>query len=228
MGLLVVVPTRGRPLRFRELMHEFIATRAVPSTRMLACVDDDDPTVRDYPVIPGDVGSYVVGPRQGFMPRLNFEALAEARVGSGVEAIASFGDDHVPRTIDWDAKLMHALTEMGGGVVYPNDGFQGARCATAPVLSAKLVRALGWYAPPSLAHFWVDDFWMDLGDELGRLRYLGDVLVEHMHPAAHKAEHDDTYGDNAIHVEHDRVEYLRYQAHDFDGDVARVREALGW
>lgn len=230
MSLAVVMPTRGRPERFAEFIEAFTATRYDKGTKVIACLDSDDPTADEYPPLHADVGWYRTGTGRGFAPRLSVEAL---HCTDEFEAIASFGDDHLPRTPAWDAKLCVNLATMGGGVVYPNDGYQGVRCATAPVISSKIVDALGWYSPPCLSHYWVDDFWMDLGDALGRLRYLGDVLVEHMHPAAHKAEADPTYDNEAHHAEADRVAWELYRhgvADDgltqFQADVLRVREAL--
>jgi hypothetical protein len=51
-----------------------------------------------------------------------------------------------------------------------------------------------------------DDFWMDLGRRAGGLTYLPDVIIEHMHPHAGKAEHDDGYATNnsAETYDHDR------------------------
>lgn len=224
MNLLVVMPTRGRPGRFAEFLDAFSATRSHITTRVLACVDDDDPTLGSYPPIPNLIGRYSTGPRAGFMPRLNREAVARCDENWG--AIASFGDDHVPRTVGWDRHCLDALRAMGGGVVYPNDGFQAWKCATAPVISTDIVRALGWFAPPQLAHFYVDDFWLELGHRLGRLRYLGDVLVEHMHPAAGKAEPDATYSGEEHHAVPDLVRWDAYERDGLADDVARVRAAL--
>lgn len=229
-GLLVVMPTRGRPDRFGEFAEAFVNTRGDERTRVLACLDADDPTAAAYPPLPDHVGWYDVGERDGFAPRLTNMALCYT---DEFDHIASFGDDHLPRTKGWDMLLTLPLIGRGGGISYPNDGFQGVRCATAPVISSNIVDALGWYSPPCLSHYWVDDFWMDLGDALGRLWYLGDVLVEHMHPAAHKAVADPTYDNEAGHAEADRAAWELYRhgvADDgltqFQADVLRVREAL--
>lgn len=207
-------------------MEAFIETRAYTSTRVVCALDTDDMTLDRYPDMPNDVGWYVAGDRNGFAPRLSAEAMANAET---FDCLASFGDDHLPRTFAWDAELEHALTAMGGGVAYPNDGFQGHKCPTAPVLSSNVVRALGWYSPPCLQHMFVDDFWLYLGERLQRIRYLGDVFVEHMHPAAHKATPDETYDSTTGLMALDGAAWTMYvESGSFDADVQRVREALGW
>jgi hypothetical protein len=158
------------------------------------------------------------------MPRLNAEAIKHV---DSFDIIGSLGDDHLCRTRSWDSMIQGAVYSMGlSGVVYPDDGFQHWACATAPFITTDIVKALGWYAPPQLRHFWVDDFWLELGQAVGALRYLGDVLIEHMHPAADKAEHDATYHDNSAHVEDDRCGWAEYMLTSFAGDIERVRRAL--
>jgi hypothetical protein len=47
--------------------------------------------------------------------------------------------------------------------------------------------------PPNMKHLYLDNFWKKLGEDLGALTYLEDVIVEHMHPVAGKAEWDEGY-----------------------------------
>lgn len=224
MSLLVIVPSRGRPERFAEFLEAFTATRYLDGTELLVCLDEDDPTVVDYPPWLPTWAHYEIGPRNGFAPRMNDEAMEHV---DHYDAIASFGDDHLCRTTGWDLKFHRALYSMGlEGVVYGNDLFQGVKCPTAPVLSTGIIKALGWFSPPQLNHYWVDDFWMELGDALQRLRYLGDVVIEHMHPAAGKASADATYDEQSVHVAHDRSAWADYLCDGFAADVERVRAAL--
>lgn len=224
--LLVVMPSRGRPERFATFLEAFRATRVHLDTRVVCCLDLDDPTRNEYPHMFSDVGWYTNDQRMGFAPRLSQVAMLYA---DSATAIASFGDDHVPRTKGWDAHVLEALRRMGGGIVYPNDLFQGHKCPTAPIMSSDLVRALGYYSPPQLQHMYVDDFWLYLGEGLRRIRYLGDVIVEHMHPAASKAEPDATYDSAVEHVVTDGVEWTRFvSSGELDAVVQRVRDRLGW
>ena len=42
---------------------------------------------------------------------------------------------------------------------------------------------------------YLDNFWMTLGVNLASLTFLEDVVIEHMHPLAGKAEWDQGYRD---------------------------------
>ena len=44
-----------------------------------------------------------------------------------------------------------------------------------------------------MKHLYLDNFWKKLGEDLGSLTYLEDVIIEHMHPVAGKAEWDEGY-----------------------------------
>ena len=109
--LLVIVPSRGRPERFAQFVKAWEYT-SEGAADLLVCLDDDDPTWRDYQ-LPGWAG-LSIGPRNGFAPRLNAEAL-DATVERPTFAIASFGDDHLPRTQGWDTMLVDAAHELGQG-----------------------------------------------------------------------------------------------------------------
>ena len=51
----------------------------------------------------------------------------------------------------------------------------------------------GGMVPPDMIHLYLDNFWMTLGKDLNALRYIPEVVLEHLHPVAGKAEWDDQY-----------------------------------
>lgn len=140
-------------------------------------------------------------------------------------AVAKLDDDHRPRTVGWDTAYLEALRELGTGIVYGNDLLQGERLPTAPAMTANIVQALGFMAPPTLRHLYCDNFWHDLGDAANCLRYLPGAVVEHMHPAAGKAQMDDGYrlANSPERYRDDGVAYEAYRAGQFLMDVAKVQ-----
>jgi hypothetical protein len=105
---------------------------------------------------------------------------------------AFLGDDHRPRTAEWDLQLMAAMQRQPS-MAYGNDLLQGKRLPTMIVMTSDIVKALGGMVPPNMKHLYLDNFWKKLGEDLGALTYLDDVIVEHMHPVAGKAEWDEGY-----------------------------------
>lgn len=222
--LVVVVPTRGRPERAAELLETCRRTCTADTSIMLA-VDDNDPTLEDrYRVLvaPGVSLLHVTEPA-GHVRAIN--AGAEAAVVDGAWAVAKLDDDHRPRTRGWDSMMLAALRELGSGIVYANDLFQGAALATAAAMSSDIITALGFMAPPTLQHLYCDDFWRDLGRAADCLRYLPGVIVEHLHPLAGKAAMDEGYVrvNDPERYRADNTAYVAYQADRFERDVETVR-----
>jgi hypothetical protein len=60
-------------------------------------------------------------------------------------------------------------------------------------MTADIVRAIGRTVPAIVQHLYCDNAVRDLGQAAGCLRYLPDVVIEHMHPTAGKSEWDDGY-----------------------------------
>lgn len=222
--LLVIVPTRGRPgnvVRQQEALRE---TRT--SCDVLYAVDDDDPSAMEYARL--DEIHMAVGHRRRLVGTLNSLAVVHA---PGYRSIGFMGDDHLPRTPFWDQEIVKALAPEQPSVVYGNDLLQGANLATAVFMHSRMVTAMGYMAPPSLVHLWADNAWMSLGLELNGLTYLDQVVIEHMHPAAGKADWDDRYAEvnSATVNDADRAAFEAWKA-DPDGlaaAVARIRKEYG-
>ena len=227
--LVVIVPSRGRPGQAAELA-EVCSHTCSADTRLVIAVDADDPALPDYDRALLDYGSaYVaaVDPPAGHVGAINAGAREALRWKSRPYALAKLDDDHRPRTKGWDAMMLAALDQMGGaGIVYGNDLLQGQNLPTAPVISTNIVQALGYMGPPCLTHLYVDNFWLDLGRQAGCLRYLPEVVIEHMHPMAGKAAVDDGYQRVNAPQQYaaDGGAYERYAAGQLLEDVAKVRE----
>jgi hypothetical protein len=164
-----------------------------------------------------------VGPRLRLGPTLH---KASAGFASRYPMLGFMGDDHRPRTPGWDAAYVEALTEMGTGIVYGDDLLQGERIPTQVAMTSDIVEAMGGMAPGGLVHMYLDDLWKAVGERLGCLRYLPDVVVEHLHPAAGKARWDDRYAEvNAPEVYADGR--ARLDAWLASGELDAVADRLG-
>jgi len=223
--LALIVPSRGRPNNVDRLYNALQATAS--NVELIVAVDDDDPHLPGYREIHARhdrMFALGVGPRLRLVGTLNATALAVPH-----RYVGFMGDDHMPRTKGWDERYIDVLDAAGpGGMVFGNDMIQGPNLPTHIAMDRRIVDGLGFMAPAVLTHLYVDNFWLDLGHELGTLRYLPDVIVEHLHPAAHSAEWDATYAD-ANSTERDTTDkhaYLTYRATQFPVDVARLRGAL--
>lgn len=221
--MLVIVPSRGRPDNIRELIAAWEETRT--RAWLLVAVDDDDETLpgyRDVFATAPDWVSWEVGPRKRMCPTLNDIAVRQAEL---YDILGFMGDDHRPRTQGWDHRFSMAIAQMGGtGVAYGNDLIQGANIPTAVWMSSCIVETLGYMVPPGLIHLFADDSWKAWGNGIGRLAYLNDVIIEHLHPVAQKSEWDDTYKEcnsGAVWAA-DEAAFKAYMAGAYQSDVDKV------
>lgn len=232
--LAIITPSRGRAERFAYML-EMAFKHAADEIEVWAGVDHDD-----------DIAAYRAVIRQRSMinrpvfirhdARRSLSAWTNDLARMALESpdppryFASLGDDHVPRSPQWDRKLIDAIEEHGGsGWAYGNDFIQGVRLPTAWVVSADIVRALGWLMLPSLAHMYVDNAILALGQALNRIIYVPGVIIEHVHPVAGKAAMDDSYRESNS-AERYQADFEAFEAWQLDGlakDVATVRAMLG-
>ena len=206
----LIIPSRGRPEAAMHAAASALTNADLPNTQVVISVDGPHDTEQHhaYLQIPGNLGAnveVVSDPvHRGLVGTLNHRSAQVARTqlmkdhscGRGpdcqrVTHIAFMGDDHRVRSCGWDHWLAKAAGEWG--VAYGNDLLRGAELPTAVVMSADIVRVLGKMAPAELWHMYCDDYWAALGRELGSLTYLDDIVIEHMHPSAGKAEVDESY-----------------------------------
>jgi Methionine biosynthesis protein MetW len=235
--LVVIVPSRGRPEAARELAQMFTSTAQANSILVFA-VDDDDPDLPGYSDIIRQFYRSALHPRinvcmvdnesHTMVEALNKTARFLAEQRDAPYAMGFMGDDHRPRTLGWDKKYVECLKEPGVGIVYSDDKLQGENLPTQCAMRSSIVKTLGGMAPPTLRHMYVDNFWRDLGQATGCLRYLPDVVIEHMHPIAGKAEWDEGHrrvNDRSVFLA-DEVAYELYKRSEMQKDAAAVRSLL--
>ena len=185
--LVILVPSRGRPQNIEDLLFSLQETKT--ASELIVIVDDDDETLDQYIEL-GCKIMMIAKQGKGMARPLNCAANI---FKDDYRHFAFIGDDHRPRTEYWDQKLINALDEVGTGIAYGDDLLQGENLPTAVAMSGDIVRALEGMVPPGFIHLYLDNFWMQLGKDLKSFIYLPDVIIEHLHPVAGKAQWDENY-----------------------------------
>lgn len=220
--LLVIVPSRGRPQSIARLLSAVQATGRA-HTHLHVAVDEDDPELPRYEAVMDKAGGehdvLETGPRKGLCGTTNDVAVRRA---GEYPFLASLGDDMVPRTPGWDRALIRGIERMGGtGIAYPWDGTR-EDIPEAVVMSSGIVTALGWFCLPSLAHFFCDNVWADLGRGAGCLRHLRAIAVDHLSVAAGHGRPDATARDNGRSLDADRDAYYDWRRERMAGDIKTI------
>jgi len=234
--LLVIVPSRGRPESLARVATAWHRTGAfADGFGLVFAVDADDPSLPEYREAlvlvstisfpaPTPVEMVVADAWYPMVEKLN-RVAAPVAAGHGYFAIGFAGDDHLPRTPGWAGRYLAELRELGTGIVYGDDGIQGQRLPTQWAMTADIVRALGRMVPADVEHLYCDNAIKDLGEAVGCLRYLPDVLIEHMHPVAGKAPMDAGYArvNRAEQYAKDRAAYETWRDRLLPDQAAMVR-----
>ena len=220
--LLIITPSRGRPVNVARLLHHVHELRRL-ETHVHVAVDADDPALEDYQRVfaqqAGEGDGLVTGTRKSLSGWTNEIALKQAQ---NYTCLASFGDDHLPRTPGFDKALVRACTQDGPAIAYPWDGMR-EDIPEAPVVDSRIVQALGWLLNPALAHYFVDDTLGAIGRGAGCLHHLRAVAVDHVHPNMGAAPGDDTYRSSAERIPADKAAYQMWRKEQMAADVATIR-----
>jgi hypothetical protein len=232
LELAVIVPSRGRPHNVARLLDAWDRTRRLSTVdaELWVIADWDDPARDAYDGLldrPGRPWFNIYQPapiRRPIGPLIN---ELSRNLAYRAPRIGFMGDDHLPRTGCWDGAIVDALDSLGSGIAYGNDLLQGERLPTAAFMTSDIIRTLGYMSPPTLEHLYIDDAWAALGRAMGRLRYLPDVIIEHLHPDVGKAERDQTYDEaNAPdRNDRDKAAFEIWRRDELPRDLERLRTA---
>ena len=219
--LLVMVPTRGRRAQCERFRDAFAETATCAD--LLFITDPDDPSYEGMDW--GAASHGVLEPRLYLSAKLNKTAEAMADL---YPVLAWLADDCVPVTPGWDKLMLDTLADLGGtGWVYPDD----KRRSDVPehwMCSSDVVKALGWFAPPYVTHYYPDNIISDLGRRSGLIRWCPEAVVEHRHySVAAGTEHDEVYSSTeAMFGDADLKAFQEWRASVMGNEVAILRRAF--
>jgi hypothetical protein len=213
--LLLIVPTRGRPEKAKNFYNFFKKNSVISDI----CFGLDDDDYMHYEIEKEAISS--INKNMKVCPKLN--KLASKFVDE-YKYIGFSGDDVQINTYGWDQILLEPLKDQIG-ISYGNDYYQGENLPNTFIVNSEVIKELGWMVPPMLDHFYMDNFYKDLGSELGILHYFPDVNLEHHHYINGKADFDETYKISAGKVE-DKDIYYKYKEYFFEKDLNKIRNIL--
>lgn len=186
----ILVPTRLRPRNVKRLINSALITSKDPSKlEFLFYVDDDDNS------FPKKLRSSQIkifkGPRTWLSSTYNYLLLQATG-----EIIMYCGDDIVFRTKCWDEAIRAEFDKVNDKLflVYTNDGVnQSQDMARHGFVHRQWFITIGW-AFPALRMMPIDLWMTDLAKKVNRIKYLDDIVIEHVHfRQGKKAKIDLTY-----------------------------------
>jgi hypothetical protein len=219
--ILVVVPTRSRPIPLIETITSILSTSCGYADVLVVC-DPDDPLRLgiQWP----RVSTLVLERRGPMLHGLNAAVLSRL---SRYSVFGYCGDDGIYETMGWDLRVWHVLRH-GVGIAYGDDKIQSQNLPTHPWISREIIEALGFVTPSCLSHYYIDNYLKGLGLSLGRLHYLPDIVTRHRHHSvAGGLSYDTLYQSEEIYYAHDKANFEAYSSsRKLNRDALKVQSWL--
>jgi len=182
-GISLLCPTRGRPENAKTLLESFRKTVKRDNNELWFYIQDDDPKKDEYVKLFTEMNhkEYIVDyfTFTGHM----WNRLADESKG---DIIMLMGDDCVIETEHWDEKITKAVNPYPDciyivGVVdgRSKPGNPYGSCPF-PAMHRRMKEILGYFYPLHFLHRYGDTYLIKLGEKLGRLIRMENVLFKHL------------------------------------------------
>jgi len=221
--LLVMCSTKGRPEILREMINSFLATKS-EGTHLKIYIQETDPKIVEYKQVAKDYEHFslnLINIEQNYL-KFIFGKEKKTMVevlnyiyykNKGYKYYADINDDHVYKTVGWDKILTDAIEEKGGwgiacGADLVNGDWYEFQRPSAVVVSANILKVLGYWIDPCFEHIGCDDFHKHIA-KATNLIYLEHVITEHkcfnhVHKRV-KDANDEVYDTTAVPIGEQRA-----------------------
>jgi hypothetical protein len=205
----VLLPTRGRPARAERMLRSLTETAADPSAIEIVLLADRDDSP-SHAIDTRGLRTIRLIRRRSMMGVIT-DVCYRASTG---RHIMLANDDIVFCTPGWDEAVLDAMAfhEDGIALVWGNDDHTGG--PTHPFLPRALCELMGGVCPTAYDRLFIDVHLYSIFRKLkslghDRMRFLSDVMIEHVQAAAGKESSDATYVKS--HARSDEMLYIHYE-----------------
>lgn len=178
--LLVRMPTRGRPIQAIDVLAKYRAMAGIPVT-IEVVLDEDDATMLAPEVLQRLYGLGCVITVGGHKSKV--DAVNGGRVREW-DVLLLASDDMVPAVDGYAKRALDAIEKHFphlDGAVYFDDGYQGEKCCTLPIMGRRLYDQFGYVYHPDYKSLFCDQEQTEVLSMMGRLKYVDEKIIEHKH-----------------------------------------------
>lgn len=190
----IIIPTRGRFDKLIEMMDSALNLASSPELiEFVLYIDNDDPSYetldRKAVIIRGD--------------RIDMGLMNSLCIQKSTGRIIMLcNDDVIVRTEKWDDTIYKSAKVYVDNMflLYPNDLHKGSRLCAFPIFSKELYLTYPGFLPEKYKGAFIDSHILDVfmqlkGLGVNRIKYLSNVVFEHLHYTTGKSKLDKTYSD---------------------------------
>tara|TARA_B110000967_G_scaffold46886_1_gene47336 strand:+ start:672 stop:1547 length:876 start_codon:yes stop_codon:yes gene_type:complete len=189
--LSIIIPSRGRPELLLKMMESVLDFAALPELiEFVIYLDNDESS--DYEMF--NSRAIIVKGERVHMGKM-FSSCIEKANG---RTIIICNDDVLVKTNNWDDIIYKNLKLFTDDVflMYPNDLNKGEKLCTFPIFSKELFLKFPGVLPADLTliDLHLQDLFFQLkGLGMNRIKFLHNVIFEHLHYTLGKSNFDETY-----------------------------------
>lgn len=197
MKIAILVPTRERMNKRLTLLLSILTTVSdINNITVYFGVDKDDPTLDVIKRVSNAIPCLRVVEIENEGKFLGLGKLWNILADSSTEEIISMiGDDMVFTTFGWDEKLIKEFQNAPQDniqAIHCNDDCHGSKLAVNLFCHRMYSKVLGRFMREEFKINWVDQWLHQVFSAFGRLKYRGDIMIEHRHWVLGKSNHDKT------------------------------------
>lgn len=221
LKILVRMPTRDRAQQALDRIAEYRRLAGRPID-VEVVVDENDESMRRLFVLKAlrDLDCTITVGRH----KTKIEAVNGGRV-TGWDILVLASDDMVPITRGWAIHVERDMREhfpQLDGALHYNDGLQGERLYTLPIMGRRLYEQFGYVYEPAYQSLWCDNEQGAVLRKMKRLMYIPKRIVEHHHHVGGKANNDALYKRNDAAWNVDKQTFKAREARGFDTPKMRL------
>lgn len=191
--IYILVPTRDKRASLDTLIESYLKTTKGKS-ELVILLDQDQSDLYE-PMFDDKRYSkifFVTMERRSLAPKLN--AALDMLELEPVMAYGFVGDDCMFISEDWEETVYSKLVQ-NKGIVYCNDLLKGEELPNNVFIHKSIVDSLGFMCPWELQHYYIDNYWKDLGILTNNIHYFPNLIIEHRHYSNGKSLKDALYED---------------------------------
>lgn len=204
MKIAILVPSRERMNRRLTLLTSVITSVSdINNVNIYFGVDKDDPTRDLIYKVSKAIPCVKIVDIENDGKFIGLGKMWNICVENSTEEIISMiGDDMVFKTPDWDLEVIKEFTEDCPEdkikAIHCNDDCHGAKLAVNLFCHRKYAEVMGQFMREEFKINWVDQWLHQVFNAFGRLKYRGDIMIEHRHWVLGKDTKDRTADRMAI------------------------------
>jgi FkbM family methyltransferase len=227
MKILIKFPTRGRSIKFFNVLDQYIS-KASDLSRLafLISMDLDDIEMNNNIVRQKfeDYKKYIKIAYFYGNSKTKIQACnADIDKISGWDIIMLASDDMIPIEQGYDEiirKDMNDHFKDSDGVLWYNDGGQN-NINTLSILGKKYYDRFNYIYHPDYISLWCDNEFTDVSLKLNKVYRSNKIIIEHQHPAWQKANFDELYIRNESYFGIDQQTYTKRKELEFPEIISR-------